>query len=55
MTQGTLSTSVAVTVTPFAPGLFTTNSQGTGQASALIAGTALIGAPSGAFPWLQAS
>ena len=50
VTQGTLSTTITVTVTPFAPGLYTTNSQGTGQASAVIAGTGLIVAPSGAFP-----
>jgi uncharacterized protein (TIGR03437 family) len=50
VTQGTLSTTITVTVTPFAPGLYTTNSQGTGQASAVIAGTASIVAPSGAFP-----
>jgi uncharacterized protein (TIGR03437 family) len=49
--QGTLaSAAVRVTVTPFAPGLYTTNSQGSGQASALIAGTAAIVAPNGAFP-----
>ena len=50
VTQGTLGTTITVTVTPFAPGLYTTNSQGTGQASAVIAGTDLIVAPSGAFP-----
>ena len=50
VTQGTLSTTIAVTVTPFAPGLYTTNSQGTGQAAAIIAGTASIVAPSGGFP-----
>jgi len=35
-------------VTPYAPALFTTNSRGTGQAAALIAGTATLAAPAGA-------
>jgi uncharacterized protein (TIGR03437 family) len=48
--EGAFSTTVTVTVTPYAPGLYTTNSQGTGQAAAIIAGTASIVAPSGAFP-----
>jgi uncharacterized protein (TIGR03437 family) len=48
--QGTLSTSVPITITPFAPGIFTTNSRGSGQAAALIAGTAFVAAPVGAFP-----
>jgi uncharacterized protein (TIGR03437 family) len=47
--QGDLTTTIQVTLQPFAPALFTTNSQGTGQASALIAGTASIPAASGAF------
>lgn len=50
ISQGTLSSSVSVTVTPFAPGMFTTNAQGTGQASALISGTASLAAPNGAYP-----
>jgi uncharacterized protein (TIGR03437 family) len=50
ITEGTLTTTITVTVTPYAPGLYTTNSQGTGQAAAIIAGTATIPAPSGAFP-----
>jgi uncharacterized protein (TIGR03437 family) len=45
--QGTLSTTVNVMVIPYAPALFTTNSQGTGQAAALIAGTATLAAPVG--------
>jgi uncharacterized protein (TIGR03437 family) len=49
VTEGTFSTSVTVTVTPYAPGLYTTNSQGSGQAAAIIAGTASIVAPTGAF------
>jgi len=49
ITQGSLTTSVRVTVKPFAPGVFTTNAQGTGQAAALIAGTASIPAPVGTF------
>jgi uncharacterized protein (TIGR03437 family) len=48
--EGTFSATVTVTVTPYAPGLYTTNSQGTGQAAAIVAGTASIVAPSGAFP-----
>ena len=55
ITQGTLSTNVAVTVTPYAPGLYTTNSQGSGQAAAIIAGTASIVAPSGVFPGSRAA
>ncbi|HEV2687683.1 MAG TPA: hypothetical protein VGV35_03990, partial [Bryobacteraceae bacterium] len=50
ITVGQLSQTITVTVAPFAPGLFTTNSQGSGQASALIAGTAIIPAPAGTFP-----
>ena len=45
--QGTLSATVTVMVTAYAPALFTTNSQGTGQAAALIAGTATLAAPAG--------
>lgn len=47
---GQLNTSINATITPFAPALFTTNSQGSGQASVLIAGTASIAAPQGVFP-----
>lgn len=50
ITQGQLTTSITVTLTPFAPSLFTTNSQGTGQAAALINETAIIVAPVGMFP-----
>ena len=50
ITEGTLSTTVTVTITPYAPGVYTTNSQGTGQAAAIIAGTATLAAASGAFP-----
>ena len=46
---GQLSSSVTVTITRYSPALFTTNSQGTGQASALISGTATIAAPAGTF------
>jgi len=49
ITVGQLSQSMTVTIAPFGPGIFTTNSQGKGQASALIAGTATIPAPTGAF------
>jgi len=47
--QGTQSTTVNVMLTPYSPALFTTNEGGTGQASTLIAGTASIAAPDGAF------
>lgn len=50
ITQGTLITTINVTLAPYAPALFTTNSQGSGQASAVINGTASLPAPSGAFP-----
>jgi uncharacterized protein (TIGR03437 family) len=50
LTQGSLSSTVRINVRPFSPGLFTTNAQGTGQASALIAGTASIVAPTGTYP-----
>lgn len=48
--QGLFSTTITVTLAPYAPAIFTTNSQGIGQASALINGTASIAAPVGAFP-----
>ncbi|MDQ6758803.1 MAG: hypothetical protein M3Z32_02915 [Acidobacteriota bacterium] len=48
--QGALSTTIMVTLVPYAPALFTANAQGTGQASALIAGTASLAAPAGQFP-----
>jgi uncharacterized protein (TIGR03437 family) len=50
LAQGASSTTVTVPLRPFAPALFTTNAQGTGQASALIAGTASVAAPTGTFP-----
>ena len=50
ITQGALSTTISVVVSNVAPALFTTNQAGTGQASALIAGTASIAAPAGMFP-----
>jgi uncharacterized protein (TIGR03437 family) len=49
VTQGSLSTTFQVGTNAYAPALFTTNSQGSGQASALIAGTASIPAAVGAF------
>src|SRR5581483_5412497 len=39
-----------IKVAQYAPGLFTTNQQGSGQAAALVAGTAIIAAPAGMFP-----
>ncbi len=50
ITQGQFTTSIPVTLTPFAPSFFTTNSQGTGQAAALINETSIIVAPVGMFP-----
>jgi uncharacterized protein (TIGR03437 family) len=50
ITQGTFSTTVTVTLRPFAPGLFTTNSQGSGQAATIIASSGVLAAPAGAFP-----
>ncbi|MDP8980047.1 MAG: hypothetical protein M3O35_05580 [Acidobacteriota bacterium] len=50
ITQGQGATTINVTLTPYAPGLFTANSQGTGQASALISNTTSLAAPAGAFP-----
>src|ERR1039457_971873 len=49
ITQGLLSSTITVTVTPYAPAIFTTNAQGSGQAAAQIANTASIAAPVGAF------
>jgi uncharacterized protein (TIGR03437 family) len=50
VTQGLLSTTIPLTLTPFAPSLFTTNSQGTGQAAALVNNTLTLVAPVGMFP-----
>ena len=50
ITNGTQSTTITVTLRPYAPALFTTNTQGSGQASTVIAGSATLAAPSGAFP-----
>jgi uncharacterized protein (TIGR03437 family) len=47
VTQGVQSVTIPVRVQQFAPGLFTTNGQGTGQASAVIANTATLVAPAG--------
>ncbi len=48
--SGLLNTTTTVTLIPYSPALFTTNQGGTGQAAALIAGTAAIVAPAEAFP-----
>ena len=48
VTQGQLSHTLNITLVPHAPAIFTTNSQGTGQAAALIGGS--LAAPIGAFP-----
>ena len=50
VTQGELSNTLNITLVPYAPALFTTNSQGTGQAAALIANSPTLAAPTGAFP-----
>jgi uncharacterized protein (TIGR03437 family) len=48
VTQGELSNTLNITLVPYAPALFTTSSQGTGQATALVGGS--LAAPTGAFP-----
>lgn len=48
--QSGQSTTIAVTVQPYAPALFTTNGGGTGQAAAEVANTTSIAAPVGTFP-----
>lgn len=50
ITHDYLSTTITVTLAPAVPSLFTTNSQGTGQGSILIAGTTALAAPGGTFP-----
>jgi uncharacterized protein (TIGR03437 family) len=50
ITQGTLSSTLTITLRPYSPGIFTTNQGGSGQAAALINGTGSIIAPVGAFP-----
>ncbi|HXA52324.1 MAG TPA: IPT/TIG domain-containing protein, partial [Candidatus Acidoferrum sp.] len=49
ITQGAQTSAITVQLKPFAPALFTTNAQGTGQASTVIAGTGTLAAPAGAF------
>ena len=44
------SAPVSVTIVVFNPGIFTTSATGEGQGSILIAGTATLAAPAGAFP-----
>ncbi len=50
ITTGLLSTTTTLTLTPYSPALFAINQGGTGQAAALISGTASIAAPTGTFP-----
>jgi uncharacterized protein (TIGR03437 family) len=50
ISQGPFSTTVTVTIAPYAPALFTTNSQGSGQAFAVMTGTESLAAPNGASP-----
>jgi uncharacterized protein (TIGR03437 family) len=47
--QGTATNTLTVQLKPYSPALFTMNQGGTGQAATLIAGTASIAAPNGAF------
>ncbi|HEV2445180.1 MAG TPA: IPT/TIG domain-containing protein, partial [Candidatus Sulfopaludibacter sp.] len=50
ITTGSQSVTIPVNVVNYAPALFTTNAQGTGQASTTIANSASVAAPVGAFP-----
>jgi uncharacterized protein (TIGR03437 family) len=45
--QGVRTVTIQMQVRPFAPGLFSTNGQGTGQAATVIANTATLVAPVG--------
>jgi len=47
---GVASAPATIPLSAYAPGLYTTNQQGTGQAAARVAGTASIAAPVGVFP-----
>jgi uncharacterized protein (TIGR03437 family) len=49
ITQGTQSVTIPVQIVTYAPAIFTTNASGSGQAAVLIANTATITAPKGAF------
>lgn len=51
--QGQFTSSIDVKLQPFAPAIFTINSQGSGQAAALINGTAALAAPMGTVPGAQ--
>jgi uncharacterized protein (TIGR03437 family) len=50
ITQGAQSTTITVTLSNYAPALFTMNEAGSGQAAALVIPTASIAAPVGMFP-----
>ena len=50
ITQGTQSVTIPVNLVSYAPALFSTNSQGGGQAATIIANTAIVAAPTGMFP-----
>jgi uncharacterized protein (TIGR03437 family) len=50
VTQGVQSVSIPVRLVAYSPALFTANSQGTGQATTLIANTATLAAPTKDFP-----
>ncbi len=45
-----VESSQQIQIQQFAPGIFATNQQGTGQGAILIANTAMLAAPNGAFP-----
>jgi len=50
ITQGASLTTISFLLTPYAPALFTTNGQGSGQAAAIISNTTSLAAPTGAYP-----
>lgn len=50
ITQGSQSTTIPVTLVNYAPALFSTNNQGSGQAATIVANTSIVAAPVGTFP-----
>jgi uncharacterized protein (TIGR03437 family) len=50
ITQGASLATITFSLTPYAPALFTTNGQGSGQAAAIISNTTSLAAPTGAYP-----
>ncbi len=51
---GSTYNAVTIQLAPFAPGIFSTNQQGTGQGAIQIANTVLFAAPEGSIPGAQA-